>query len=476
MIWVSKNWVESGEFDAVDDTSCYDLVLQRTLALFATFMGLGAGETLTLSAAVEKALLNYPSLRISEENVKAAAAGIALARTAYLPKVDALAQVNRATRNNVFGLLLPQSAIPSISGPVIGSNNFGTVWGSAVGVLVSWEPFDFGLRRASVDVAEATHAQTEAARKRTRFEIASITADAFLTLAATEQTVKAAQAGVARAESVRLVTQSLVSADLRPGADQSRAEAELAAARTQLIQAQQAVAVARASLAQFSGGEPASISIALGGLLGPAPAASPLQAEVNPFVAEQAVAIEQTRLRLRVLERSYFPKFQLQGSAYARGSGAELNGGRLGLANGLAPNVQNYAAGLTVTFPASDLPAIRAREAAESAHVRAETARKDQLVNDLKAQWNRATAMVEGARQVALNTPLQVASARAALDQATARYQAGLGAIGEVAEAQRLLAQSEIDDALARLSVWRGLLNVAIAGGDLEPFITEASH
>jgi outer membrane protein TolC len=351
----------------------------------------------------------------------------------------------------------------------------GSVWGSAVGVLVSWEPFDFGLRRAGVEAAEATRSQTEAARKRTRFEIASVTADAFLTLAAAEQTVKAAAAGVTRAEALRKVTQSLVSAELRPGADQSRAEAELAAARTQLIQAQQSVAVARVSLIQFTG-EMGDGDISPGGLLGPAPAPVTLQAEANPLVVEQTAAIEQTERRLRVLERSYFPKFQLQGSAYARGSGADLSGDRLGGAGGLAPNVQNYALGLTVTFPAADLPAIRAKEAAEAAHVRAETARKEQLITDLRAQWNRATAIVEGARQVALNTPLQVAASRAAADQATARYQAGLGAISEVAEAQRLLAQSEIDDALARLAVWRGLLGVAIAAGDLEPFIVEASH
>ncbi len=29
------------------------------------------------------------------------------------------------------------------------------VWGSAVGFLVSWEPFDFGLRAAKVNAAAA---------------------------------------------------------------------------------------------------------------------------------------------------------------------------------------------------------------------------------------------------------------------------------------------------------------------------------
>src|SRR5258708_28588348 len=95
-------------------------------------------DALTLAQAVEKASKNYPSVRVSQEQINAAAAGIRLARTAYLPRVDGVAQVNRATRNNIFGMLLPQNVIPSISGPVLGTNNFGSAWGSAIGGLVSW--------------------------------------------------------------------------------------------------------------------------------------------------------------------------------------------------------------------------------------------------------------------------------------------------------------------------------------------------
>src|SRR5438034_10501401 len=94
---------------------------------------------MSIAQAVESALRNYPAISVSQEQVNAAAAGIDLARTSYLPRVDSLAQVNRATRNNVFGLLLPQSVIPSISGPVLGTNNTGSVWDSAIGGLVTWE-------------------------------------------------------------------------------------------------------------------------------------------------------------------------------------------------------------------------------------------------------------------------------------------------------------------------------------------------
>jgi len=211
---------------------------------------------LTVGQAVERALKNYPAVRVSREQIDAAAAGIRLARTAYLPRADALAQVNRATRNNVYGLLLPQSTIPSMSGPVLGINNLGTAWGTAIGGLVTWEPFDFGLRGANLAVAGAVRAGSEAALKRTEYEIAVATADACLTLAAAQETIRAAQAGVDRAGVLVRTITAQVDAQLRPGADAARADAELAAARTQWIQAQQAADVARATLSQFVGLDP----------------------------------------------------------------------------------------------------------------------------------------------------------------------------------------------------------------------------
>ncbi|HXM44751.1 MAG TPA: TolC family protein [Bryobacteraceae bacterium] len=434
---------------------------------------------LTLAQAVEDALHNYPSVRVSQEQINAAAAGIKLARTAYLPRVDAVAQVNRATRNNVFGLLLPtQGVIPSMSGPVIGSNNLGTAWGSAVGGLVTWEPFDFGLRSANVATASAARAQTEAALKRTQFDVAVATADAYLTLAAAQETVRAAQAGVDRGDTVLRTIRALVNAEIRPGADGSRAEAELAAARTQLIQAEQATEVARATVSQFVGMEPARIAISAPGLqqLPREQNAPPPDTAAHPMALEQNAAVEQARAQLRALERSYFPRFYLQGAAYARGTGAETDGRILGGLNGLAPTVQDYALGFSVSFPVADLPAVHAREAVQSAEVRAQAARSQQIATDLRAQWNIAVATVQGARRIAANTPVQVSAARAAAQQATARYKSGLGNIDEVAEAQRLLTQAEIDDALARLGVWRGLLAVATAAGDIRPFVAEVGQ
>ncbi len=151
----------------------------------------------------------------------------------------------------------------------------------------------------------------------------------------------------------------------------------------------------------------------------------------------------------------------------------ETNGSRLGDLNGLAPTVQNYGLGLTVTFPMMDRFSIREQEAMQSANIRAGQAQYDVVATNLRSQFNAALATLTGARRVAANTPVEVSSARTALQQATARYQSGLAPIDDVAQAQRLLVQAQIDDALARLSVWRARLQVETTRGDIQPFLAE---
>jgi outer membrane protein TolC len=112
-------------------------------------------ERFTLQEAVEFARAHYPEARASLAKVVAARAATGLARTSYLPRTDLLWQINRSTYNNITGLLLPQSVLPSLSGTVLANSSHQTLWGSAGGALFSWQPFDFGLRSANVNVARA---------------------------------------------------------------------------------------------------------------------------------------------------------------------------------------------------------------------------------------------------------------------------------------------------------------------------------
>jgi outer membrane protein TolC len=205
----------------------------------------------------------------------------------------------------------------------------------------------------------------------------------------------------------------------------------------------------------------------------PAPA---LEAARHPVAIAQNAAIEEVKAREKALDRSYFPRFNLEGTGYARGTGIDALGVTGGAASGLGPNIQNWAVGMNVTFPAFDLPSIRARKEVEHYHELAEAARYDGVIQNLNGEMEKATATLAGARRVAQNTPIQLEAARATEQQAAARYKTGLGTIVEVAEAQRILTQAEIDDALARLSVWRAMLAVAVAEGDLAPYLEEVKR
>jgi len=456
--------------------------IRRVLAALLAANALAAQQatlptSLTLGQAVEAALKNYPSIRVTQEQMNAAAAGIRLAQTAYLPRVDGLAQADRATRNTFYGLLLPQAVIPGVDG--VKANNLGSVWDSGLGVLVSWQPFDFGLRAANVATATAAQNQAQAAIQRTRYDVSVATADAFLTLIAAQQTAEAARASVDSWQVLLKSIHALVAAQLRPGADESRVQAELAAAQTQLAQAEQAIEVARSTLAQFVGISPSEVSVSPGKLadqLPPDRPEPPLDTAANPLAVEQSAAIAQAQSQLKATERAYYPQFLVQGLASARGTGLLTDGSRLGGLNGLAPTTQNYAVGLTVNFPFMDRFAIHEQEAIQAANIRAGQAQSAVIAANLQAQFNAALATLNGARRVAATTPTQVSSARTAMQQATARYQSGLSPIDDVAQAQRLLVQAQIEDALARLNVWRAMLQVFSARGDIQPVVAEVGQ
>ncbi len=451
-----------------------NLVLLTAFAQVTAAQSTDAGrKVFTLEEAVNFALKNYPAVRASLERATAAQAGVGLARTNYLPRADVVWQTNRATDNNVTGLLLPQSIIAPISGPVPAMTSNRSAWGSAAGLLFSWEPFDFGYRGAKVGAAHAARDQATAEASLTRLDVAVATVNAYLTVLAAQRTVRAADADVQRRETFGKAVRVLVDNQLRAGADASRADAELARARVNLARADQQEKISKAALADILGLPDTSVEVQESSVPGAPPDGPPQTTPItsNPIAEVQHARVEEAQAQVHILDRSYYPKFYFQSSVYGRGSGWDPAGNFEGGTAGLGPDRSNWAVGLTVTFPVFDIFAIRSRKAVESANERAEAARYDQDLQDLTGQLRKAQASLEGARQVAENTPVELQAARTTEDQERSRYQAGLATLVDVADAQSLLVQAETDDALARLAVWQNLASVSAAQGDLGPFL-----
>jgi outer membrane protein len=194
----------------------------------------------------------------------------------------------------------------------------------------------------------------------------------------------------------------------------------------------------------------------------------------HPLTQLRQAAVDLARAQEGILSRTDLPRVYFQSSVFARGTGANANGQLDGGFSGLGLDRANWAAGVQVVFPnAFDFTSLRARKAAAAASARGETALYDEALLTVTSQQQAAAAMVQATRAVAANTPVQLAAAQQSEAQATARYQAGLASIVEVADAQSILAQAEVQDQLARIDVWRALLAQSVAQGTLLSFLSQ---
>lgn len=427
----------------------------------------------SLTQAIEFALVHYPTIRESLAKQKEAQSGIELAETTYLPRVEIGVQGTRSTFNNVSGMFFPNSFFQPISGPDLGRNSYSSSWGSAAGILLAWEPFDFGLRSAQLSTAQTLERHSQAFITLTQLEVALAVGDAYIDLIMAQESRQALQANLDRRLTFAKTVEVLVKNQLRAGVDGSRAQAETSVARTQLLEAEQAERSRMATLAQVLGKAGTSMAIKDPVLTGFPQGSLPEQHDPaeHPLALVQKAAADIPKKREEALARTWAPKFNLQSSFFGRGTGWDSRGNRDGGGEGLLPDVPNWTVGLTATFSLLDFSAIRAQQQQEHYRNLAETARYDRVIQELTAQQVIARSVLESTTRIAENTPIQLQAARLTESQAAAQFKAGLATVVDVAEAQRLVVQAAVDDARARLGVWKALLALSGVQGELSEFL-----
>lgn len=437
-----------------------------------------SSRPIRLKAAVAIAVESFAEIRAGKADLSAADEGLGLAKKAYLPDADLYLQWNRASRNNVFGLLLPGGNLPAISGPALDDATSEGTFGSVAAALLRWEAIDFGERSAGVREAEAGRRRAEAGLRVTELEVSMGAIDSFLSVVASESTVRAAEAAVHRMEVFANAVSVLAENDLRPGADLSLARAELARARTDLVRATGIRERARVTLAEWLGrtGQPVEVDgaelIATPPVTrSPEPAAQQAH-KAHPRVQVGAAERDEAEARRDLAASAYRPKLDLIAAFYARGSGALVDGAFEGGSAGLWPERTNWALGVAVRFPVLDFLS-RQQTKMREYREQAAGARYENVRDHMTAELERARIGLDAALGVADNTPIELEAARALQAQARARYDAGLAQVIEVAEAERILQHAETEDALARLSVWRSRFALASAEGDLGPVLSQ---
>ncbi|HEY9678530.1 MAG TPA: TolC family protein [Drouetiella sp.] len=432
------------------------------------------GRPYSLSFAIETALKNYPTLRRSRAVLNRSSSGVKLAKTAYLPSFDILAQELRTTTNNIAGSIFPQTlnVIPTQTGPANDTSKMSSVFANNYGMNFSWLVHDGGRRHAQVDVARAKQAQDSASVNYTALDVATAAGETYLTAVAARERIKAEVATVERMQAYNLIVHTLVDKGLRPGVDTARADADLSASRISLIDAQREAELAEVDLAEAMGIAGQNVSVDEAPWIRKAQVESNAGAyrpELHPLAILKLDEVKVSQKEVVATQRIYRPRLWLHSGIWSRGSGSRIDAHPV--LDGLLPQNANYIAGLSIDFPVLGYFAVKHQTEMMKQEVEANTSAYDLVIQQLIQKNARAKVFLNNAQRIAAETPVMVKSAKENETKALERYRVGLSTILEVAEAQRILQDAVVRDSVAQVNIWRAILAVSYANGDLAPFL-----
>ncbi|HEV2482328.1 MAG TPA: TolC family protein [Puia sp.] len=447
------------------------LLLMPAHSLFAQ----SPGPFYSLSALVDSAQHHLPLLMQKRALADAARAGITDARHAFLPTSYLGDELTAGTDNSIPGSYISFGIIPSSSSGVRSSNLYQSAIGNIGFFYNQYELFDFGLKKATVHNAQAYANLSQADLDRETYLIKWQVAKLYLDLLKTESQLSIDKENVDRYDTIYTVIQAVTSSGIKPGADSALAMAELSKTRATYNQSQGEVRELLQQLSYLSGVPADNIRIdtSRAGTYGSIPgvmhdsatAANPL---IDYFNKERTLYLQREDL----IRKSYLPRVLLNGVGWARGSSIDYtNDYKSSAASGLGYQRFNYLAGLTLEYDLFNMVHRKDKERIARYNTLASEYGLQQQQLSLTNVGNKADEAIRTAAMNLLEVPIQISSARAAFDQKTAQYKAGIINLVDLTDATFVLYRAQ-SDYVQTLSDWLlANLDKYSSEGGLDQFI-----
>jgi outer membrane protein TolC len=430
---------------------------------------------MTLADALSYARAHQPAIHASLARIEAERAQAGVPRGQWLPTVGVTAQIFAATENNTTaGYVDPWF----IDAPRIGatrardasSASFAPYASTFAAAGITQELFDFGRIAAQSAAADALVDVRKNDAAVVRLDIDFGVEEAFFAERAAKAVLTASEDAYERTRVHRDLAQAGVSSGLRSPIELTRAEADLQRFNIGRIRAQGGVEIAESVLAASIGAPALRVD---------ASAATPLPQDLpsvneavqlatarDPRLLALVARLKAQELATKAVRAELRPNLQLTGTLSTRAGGAPPTSGDSADYNGLLPSVPNWDAGLVLSWPLFD-GTIDARVSAERA--KENVAREDLSVAKemLVAKVEQAYVAVDVARRALPDLQQAVKGAIANYAQADARFKAGLGTSVELADAEALRTDAEIQLAMGifQLAQTRAAFGRAIAEG-----------
>jgi outer membrane protein len=405
------------------------------------------GRAVSLAEAVRTALDRHPSARVARANEQVAIAQADQALAPLLPSVVANADYRRATRRG--GVVLAGNG-PSQS--LAGRNDF--QFGVALDQLI----YDFdqthGRLRAARDSARAQGRAVEDQRLDLVLGVKDVYFQARAQLALVSVSRETLVNQARHAEQIA----GFVEVGTHPPIDLVQARADQQSARLDLVNAENAYALAKAQLAEAMGlqhaadfevgeeNEPAVL-----GEDGSSVELFSLALQGRPDVQAALYTVSSREQSLGAARGGYAPS--LTGSVAVSEAGGALDALAF-----------NWSAGASLIWPLFEGGITRANVAEERASLEVAQAQLDLLRQQVLLALERARLGVQGAKHALATAGELIALSRERLGLAEGRYQTGIGTIIELSDAQVALTralgqrvQAEYNLSIARAQLIRAL-------------------
>ena len=444
-------------------------------------------QVLTMKQAVQNALNNYGTIRAKANYVKASQAGVREAKREYLPDINFSVSQDYGTVASNFGPYASYKvAGVSSSGPVLASQSWNAAFGALYLTNVNWDFFQFGKYKERTMVAQRVLDRDVSDLDQERFEASVRVSAAYLNLLAAQMLIVSQQKNLDRAIAFQTVATARAKSGLNAGVDSSLANAEVSSARialTNAIENEQEQANALAQLMQV--GAPDTNNFPLDTAFVSKLPASLNNAPAQPLKNHPLLKYFQERIDVSNEEAKYlktlqYPVFSVFGIGQDRGTGfhsdygaANPNAYTKNYLKGISFNTANYVIGVGVFWNFTSPFRIHEQVAAQkwtSAGLQEEYGLIDQ---QLQAQTVLAETRIRNALANYREAPIQVKAASDAFLQKETLYKNGLATIVDVTTAAFILNQAETQRDVIDTNVWQALLYKAASTGDFGLFFNE---
>jgi outer membrane protein len=408
------------------------LLLSSSLILLAatsSAVAETAPRALTLDDALKIAQSKHPQMQAARAQTEASSARVTETRAALLPQVTGSGSYNytrgRATSSTSSG------AVVSTTGQ---SSSFGS--GSSYyrfGIGASELVYDFGQTTGKLRSAQATLQSVEAQERNAMVQLSFALRSAYYTAVAAKALLRVAEENLRNQDAHLRQIQGFVEAGTRPEIDLAQARTDRANAQVQLINVQVAYDTDKALLNQTMGVEGGSDfdvadepSREVEGEAGSSDDLMSAATKARPDLLALGRQIQAQELTTASIKGAYAPS--LSANASVSESGPDVSDLNWGVLAGLTLNWQIFGGGITdaqVRESRANTAALRAQYELQRQQVRAD-------VEQARLSVRATKAAIEAAHEATAN-------ARIRLGLAEGRYQAGVGNVIELGDAQLAL-------------------------------------